>query len=191
MIWAVLLAAGESRRMGTPKQLLPFGRTTVIETAVEHILASGADRTLIVLGAAHDRIEPLLRRFPVDVTVNPDFREGMLSSVRWGIRRLPSDARAALIFLADQPWITAKTIDRVIEAYKTSGCGLVLPVFEKSGGHPLLIDLKYRAEIGGLDPSVGLKQLVARHPGDVRRVRSADPDVLRDMDTPSDYKDSK
>jgi len=191
MIWAVLLAAGESRRMGTPKQLLPFGRTTVIETAVEHILASGADRTLVVLGAAHDRIEPLLRRFPVDVTVNPDFREGMLSSVRWGIGRLPSEARAALIFLADQPWITAKTIDRVIEAYKTSGCGLVLPVFEKSGGHPLLIDLKYRAEIGELDPSVGLKELLARHSGDVRRVRSTDAGVLRDMDTPSDYKDSK
>jgi len=191
MIWAVLLAAGESRRMGTPKQLLPFGRTTVIETAVEHILASGADRTLVVLGAAHDRIEPLLRRFPVDVTVNPDFRAGMLSSVRWGIGRLPSDARAALILLADQPWITAKTIDRVIDAYKASGRGLVLPVFEKSGGHPLLIDLKYRAEIGELDPSVGLKALLAKHSGDVRRVRSADAGVLRDMDTPSDYKDSK
>ena len=191
MIWAVLLAAGESRRMGTPKQLLPFGRTTVIETALEHILASGADRTLVVLGAAHDRIEPLLKRFPVEVTVNPDFREGMLSSVRWGISRLPLKARAAMIFLGDQPWITSKTIDRVIDAFRTSGRGLVLPAFGKSGGHPLLIDLKYRAEIESLNPEIGLKELLSRHPEDVCHVQSGEKGVLRDMDTPSDYEDTK
>ena len=133
MIWAVLLAAGESKRMGTPKQLLPFGRTTVIETALEHILASrvGPDPRRPRRRPRSPR--PLLERFPVSLTVNPDFREGMLSSVRWGIRHLPPDARAALIFLGDQPWITSETIDRVIHAYKTSGLGLVLPVHGKTG----------------------------------------------------------
>lgn len=191
MIWAVLLAAGESKRMGTPKQLLPFGRTTVIETALEHILASAADRTLVVLGAVHDHIEPLLKRFPVILTVNPGFREGMLSSAQWGIRHLPPDARAALILLGDQPWITPETIDRVIHVFKETGRGLVLPVHGKAGGHPLLIDLKYREEIESLNPAVGLKELLSRHPEDVCRIESGDAGILRDMDTPLEYEDSK
>jgi molybdenum cofactor cytidylyltransferase len=191
MIWALLLAAGESKRMGTPKQLLPFGRTTVIETALEHILASAADRTLVVLGAVHDRLEPLLKRFPVSLTVNPDFREGMLSSVRWGIRHLPPDAGAALICLGDQPWITPETIDRVIHAFKTTGRGLVLPVHGKAGGHPLLIDLKYREEIESLNSAVGLRELLSRHFEDVCRVESGDAGILRDMDTPLEYEESK
>lgn len=191
MIWAVLLAAGESKRMGTPKQLLPFGRTTVIETALEHILASSVDRTLVVLGAVRDRLEPLLKRFPVSLTVNPGFLEGMLSSVRWGIRHLPPDARAALIFLGDQPWITPETIDRVIHAFKTTGRGLVLPVQGDAGGHPLLIDLKYREEIESLNPAVGLRELLSRHFEDVCRVESGDAGILRDMDTPREYEDSK
>lgn len=191
MIWALLLAAGESKRMGTPKQLLPFGRTTVIETALENILASSVDRTLVVLGAVHDRLEPLLKRFPVSLTVNPDFREGMLSSVRWGIRHLPPDARAALIFLGDQPWITPETIDRVIHAFRETGRGLVLPVQGDAGGHPLLIDLKYREEIESLNSAVGLRELLVKHPEDVHRVECGDAGVLRDMDTPLEYKDSK
>lgn len=191
MIWAILLAAGESKRMGTAKQLLPFGRSTVIETALENILASAADRTLVVLGAARERIEPLLSALPVIVTVNPDYRRGMLSSVRWGIRRLPADARAALICLGDQPWITAVIIDRVIQAYRTGGRGLVHPVRGKAGGHPLLIDLKYREEIEDLNPEVGLKDLLSRHADDVCRVQSPDEGVLRDMDTPSQYKENK
>ena len=191
MIWAVLLAAGESKRMGTPKQLLPFCRTTVIETVLENILASAADRTLVVLGAVHDRIEPLLEKFPVILTVNPNFRKGMLSSAQWGIRRLPPDAQAALILLGDQPWIAPGTIDRVIRAFHETGRGLILPVHGKAGGHPLLIDLKYRKEIESLSPEVGLKELLARHFEDVLRVESGDPNVIRDMDTPLEYEDSK
>ena len=191
MIWAILLAAGESKRMGTAKQLLPFGRSTVIETVLQNILASAADRTLVVLGAARERIEPLIKDRPVSVTVNPDYRRGMLSSVQWGIRFLPADARAALICLGDQPWISPETIDRVIQAYRTSGRGLVHPIHGEAGGHPLLIDLKYRQEIGALNPEVGLKELLSRHPEDVSRVENPDEGVLRDMDTPSQYKDNK
>jgi len=99
MIWAVVLAAGESKRMGEPKQLLPFGRTTVIETVLENILASAVDKTLVVLGAHSELVEPAIKRFPMVMTMNPGFQAGMLSSVQWGIRRLPRDARAALIFL--------------------------------------------------------------------------------------------
>ena len=114
-----------------------------------------------------------------------------MSSVRWGIRHLPPDALAALICLGDQPWIAPGTIDRVIHAFKTTGRGLVLPVHGKAGGHPLLIDLKYREEIESLNSAIGLKELLSRHFEDVCRVESGDSGILRDMDTPLEYEESK
>lgn len=191
MIWAVILAAGESKRMGEPKQLLPFGASTVIETVIENILRSSAEKTLVVLGAGHERMRSVIEKFPVDITVNPHFRRGMLSSVQWGIRRLPRQARAALVFLGDQPWISQKIIDGIIDAFKETGKGLVLPVYKNSGGHPLLIDLKYRDTIGRLSADMGLRELLSLYPEDIARVSVENPEILRDMDTPGDYKESK
>jgi molybdenum cofactor cytidylyltransferase len=188
MIWAVVLAAGESKRMGEPKLLLPFGLSTVIETVLERIAASAVDKTLVVLGAARERIEDRVKKFPVRTTLNPHFRLGMLSSVQWGIRALPQDAQAALIFLGDQPWISPRTIDLLLKNYRATGKGLVLPVYRNSGGHPLLIDLKYREEIQKISPAVGLTDLLSLHPEDIFRVEIKDPAILKDMDTPQDYR---
>jgi molybdenum cofactor cytidylyltransferase len=187
VIWAVVLAAGESKRMGRPKQVLPYGTSTILETVLDHVLASPVDGTLVVLGAAADKIAPLLAKLPVETIVNPDFRAGMLSSVQRGIRALPASVRAALIFLGDQPAVGPETSGRVVAAYRASGRGLVLPVHAGRGGHPLLIDLKYRAEIDGLSAGIGLRELLARHPDDISRVEIDDPGVLLDIDTPEDY----
>jgi molybdenum cofactor cytidylyltransferase len=191
MIWALVLAAGESKRMGEPKQLLPFGRSTVIETVVQSVISSSVDKTLVVLGAARDRVEAVLKKFEVELTVNPDFAAGMLSSVQWGIRHLPQTARAALVFLADQPWVSAETANLVIDEYRRTGKGLVLPTHAGSDGHPLLVDLgKYRAEIDRLSPQVGLRQLLSLHPEDISRFEVEDPNISRDLDTPGDYEAS-
>ena len=187
MIWAVVLAAGESKRMGRPKQVLPYGTSTILETVLAHVLASPVDGTLVVLGAAEDKVAPLLANLSVETIVNTDFRSGMLSSVQWGIRALPASARAALIFLSDQPAIGPETAGRVVAAYRASGRGLILPVHAGRGGHPLLIDLKYRAEIGELSSGIGLRELLIRHPDDIFRVEIDDPGVLFDIDTPEDY----
>jgi len=187
VIWAIVLAAGESKRMGRPKQVLPYGRSTILETVLDHVLASPVDGTLVVLGAAADKVAPLLAKLPVETIVNPDFRSGMLSSVQRGIRALPASARAALIFLGDQPAVGPETSGRVLAAYRVSGRGIVLPVHAGRGGHPLLIDLKYRAEIDGLSAGIGLRELLVRHPDDIFRVEIDDPGVLLDIDTPEDY----
>jgi len=188
MIWAVVLAAGESKRMGEPKLLLPFRGRTLLEDVVTAVLRAPVDRTLVVLGAFADRIGALLDPYPVERTVNPDYRSGMLSSVRCGIRSLPPGARAALIFLGDQPGISPGTIAAVLEAFRTTGKGLILPVRGGSGGHPLLVDMKYRDAIEALDPGVGLKGLLALHPEDVGRVEAGEDAILIDIDTPEDYR---
>jgi molybdenum cofactor cytidylyltransferase len=185
-IWAIVLAAGESRRMGEPKLLLSYRGRTVIEAVLENAAASRAGRTVVVLGGQADRVRAKIARFPAVQTINPDYKDGMLSSVQCGFRALPEEARAALVLLGDQPWVTAPTVDRVIQAFLGGTKGLICPVFQGKGGHPLLVDLRYREEIFRLDQAEGLRGLLRRHPEDVLRLEVGTPAVIEDLDSPRD-----
>jgi molybdenum cofactor cytidylyltransferase len=187
VIWAVILAAGESRRMGTQKLLLPFGETTVVEAVVRTALDSQIDRALAVLGSDRDAIRLKLTPYGVEFAVNEDFKRGMLSSVQTGFRALPADAEAAVVMLGDQPFLPARVVDAVIEAYRTSGKGIVVPAYRGRRGHPVLIGLEYRDEALSLDPAVGLRQLLIAHPDDVFEAEVDDTNILRDLDLPEDY----
>ena len=187
MIWAIVLAAGESRRMGRPKLLIPYGDKTIIETVVQNVVSSRADRVVVVLGGHRREIEAKIRDFAVKKVINRRYQEGMLSSVRRGLSALPSSARAAVFILADQPDVSSSLIDSVIEAYRRENKGIVLPVYRKKRGHPLLIDLKYRREIVALCPDIGLRGLLREHRDDIFEVRVSSPAVLRDIDDPDDY----
>jgi molybdenum cofactor cytidylyltransferase len=187
MIWAVVLAAGESRRMGTQKLLLPFGETTVVGAVVRTAQASRAGKVLAVLGADREAVRGELAPRGIGFAVNEDFRLGMLSSVQAGFRVLPVDARAAVIMLGDQPFLSAPAVDAVIASYEAGGRGLVVPTFQGRRGHPLLIDLRYRDEVLALDQADGLRRLLRAHPDDITEAETADANILRDLDTPEDY----
>ena len=139
-IWAIVLAAGESKRMGFPKMLLPFGGSTMIESVIENVSESDVNNILVVLGAEKEAIAKKISKKPVRSCYNENYKEGMLSSVKCGFKNLPADFRAVLIFQGDQPLITPDSINTVIDAYMYSGKGLVIPVFKNKRGHPLLID---------------------------------------------------
>lgn len=188
MISAVVLAAGESKRMGVPKLLLPYGKTTIIETVLDGVTASKVDGTLVVLGSRRRVIRDKIRRFPVSAVVNERFREGMLSSIQTGIASLPFHFQAALIVLGDQPDISTAVIDAMIEASRARKKGITVPVYGGKRGHPLLLDLKYREEVARLSPETGLRGLLAAHPGEVLEVAFPDALVLSDIDTPEDYR---
>lgn len=190
-IYAVVLAAGESKRMGTAKALLPWGGRTVLEAVLANILSSSVDRTLVVLGAERERTGPLVQKYPVSAVFNPDFRTGMLSSVQTGFRALPAECRAALVFLADQPWVRKEVIGRVISAYFETDKGLVVPVYKGFGGHPFLVDMKYRKSIETLHADVGLRELLSLYPQDIKRINIEDSSILLDLDTPADYRRSR
>lgn len=187
MIWAVILAAGESRRMGTQKLLLPFGETTVVGAVVGTALASRVDRILAVLGADRDAVRQGLEPLGIDLAVNEDYAKGMLSSVQAGFRALPADAEAAVVMLGDQPFLPTRVVDAVVEAFRRSGRGIVVPAFQGRRGHPVLVDLKYRDEVLALDPADGLRRLMRAHPEDVFEAEVEDANILRDMDVPEDY----
>ncbi|MFC1718280.1 NTP transferase domain-containing protein [Candidatus Poribacteria bacterium] len=186
-IWAIILAAGESKRMGKPKLLLPFGETTIIETVVGNAMQSKVDEVLVVLGCNAENIAKKIEGTPAKTSVNPDFRDGMLSSIQWGFKSLPEDTRAAIIMLGDQPLIPGSVIDRVIDAYRQTEKSIVLPVYNKRRGHPILIDMKHREEVKRLSPDVGLRVLVHNHTEDILEVAVDAPGILKDIDTAEDY----
>jgi molybdenum cofactor cytidylyltransferase len=187
MIWAIILAAGESKRMGRPKLLLPLGNSTIIETIVNNATKSKADEVLVILGSGAENIEEKIRDFPAKTSVNPNFRQGMLSSIQWGFEILPEDTRAALVMLGDQPMVSSSVIDKVIDAYEPTEKSIVLPVYNKRRGHPLLIDMKHREEVKRISPDIGLRALVHNHTEDILEVEVDDPGILKDIDTVADY----
>jgi xanthine dehydrogenase accessory factor len=187
MIAALVLAAGESRRLGQPKLLLPLGPSSVIERVVDACLGSAAERVIVVLGAEADRVRARLGPRPVTFAFNPDFREGMSASIRQGLAAAGPEAEAVLVVLGDQPLLTAPLIDRLITAYRRTGRGLVFPVVRGTRGHPVLIDGRYREAMLALRGDVGCRAILEAHPEDGWPVPVDDEAPLTDVDTRDDY----
>jgi len=188
MIWAMILAAGESKRMGKPKLLLPYGEKTIIETVIDSVIRTKVEKILVVLGANREKIEKKIQNFPLKIAANLNFRRGMLSSVQLGFQTLPENAQAVLVFLGDQPSISNAIINKIIDVYKETDKGIVLPVYKSERGHPVLIDMKYRDEVENLRSGFGLRALVYNHPEDILETKVETPSILRDVDDESDYK---
>lgn len=188
MVWAMILAAGESKRMGKSKLLLPFGGKTIIETVIKSVIQSKVEGVLVVLGSDFKKIEEKIKNYSLEIVINPDFQSGMLSSVQKGFQALPKNAQAVLVILGDQPSISTAVINKIVNAYKKTGKGIVLPVYRKNRGHPVLIDVKYREEVEKLSPDLGLRGTVYSHPEDILEVDVETSNILRDIDDEEDYK---
>lgn len=197
----ILLAAGLSTRMGQPKQLLPFGENTIVETVVNNMLNSKFSNVVAVLGHYADQIQDILNKYPVTTVVNPDYREGMLTSAQAGIKSLNltndgnllkgserSDHIAFSIMLVDQPFITSELIDTVINAYTHSEKGIVLPSYQYRRGHPVIFHHKYADDILALDAnSDGVRSLYKTYSKDIHYVNVDTDAILRDIDDKVDY----
>jgi molybdenum cofactor cytidylyltransferase len=183
-VCAVILAAGESRRMGTPKMVLPFKGTTILEQVILNVRNSGAGNIMVVLGAWRGNIEKILSKSEVDLCFNRNFSSGMLSSVLCG---LDNTHGSFMVIPGDQPLISSESINMVIEKFRTSGKGIIVAVYNGKRGHPVLIHEKYRKEIKNIDAAKGLRELLVLHAGDVLEVDTGDPGVLKDFDTYEEY----
>ncbi|HXH11387.1 MAG TPA: nucleotidyltransferase family protein [Alphaproteobacteria bacterium] len=184
----VVLAAGESRRMGTPKQLLPFGDRTILERVVDTLLAAGVGEVIVVLGHLADRMREVLGERPVQTVVNERYRDGMLSSIKTGVQAIGMEFDAVLFALGDQPHIESAIVRQIIIQYRTGTEGIVIPRYGAKKGHPIIVNLhKYREAILNLPEHVGLNALMQEHAGDVRLLDVVTDDILRDIDVPEDY----
>jgi molybdenum cofactor cytidylyltransferase len=184
----IVLAAGESRRMGQPKQLLPFGEHTILERVVDALLTAGVGEVVVVLGHVADRVRAVLGDRPVRAVVNDAYRQGMLSSVKCGVRAIGAGYDAVLLALGDQPQIEGAVVSEVIRTYRAGSAGIVIPRYGDKKGHPIIIDLrKYREAIINLPEDAGLNVLMQEHADDVCLFDVATEDIIRDIDVPDDY----
>jgi molybdenum cofactor cytidylyltransferase len=191
-IYAIILAAGRSTRMGgKPKLLLPFGASTILGCVLDSVVSAPIDRAYVVLGAWREAIEPFVRAYPVSIVINPDFDRGMLSSVQAGFRAIPPGEGAVFVIPGDHPGFAPTVFSRLLAARAEGGAGLVVPVFGGRGGHPLLVDLRFRADIEALDPAVGLRGLLDLHPESVGRIPLEEAGIVLDIDTPDDYRKAR
>lgn len=188
MISAILLAAGESRRMGEFKQLLTLEGKTFIERCVDNLLAARVGEIVVVTGHREHDVRRAVEDRPVRFAHNADYREGMSSSLKCGVRSLPETARACLVALVDQPQIGVDVFKRVIREYETNQPLIVIPTFKGRNGHPIILDLKLKQEILSMDPTQGLRQVVHARASEIRHVEVAQESVLMDFDWPEDYR---
>ena len=190
MIAAVLLAAGESRRMGRPKLTLPWGAGgSVISQVVARFREAGADPLLVVTGGDRDEVERALQGAGAQCLFNPIYRQGgMLSSIKVGLRRLvDGDAEAALVAPADLPSLTVETLRRLLDHRRRSGATLIVPSYEMRRGHPVLIGRGLWQGVLDLAEGETLRDFLRRQAQQIEYVVVQDPGVIRDVDTPEDY----
>ncbi|MYA72210.1 nucleotidyltransferase family protein [Candidatus Poribacteria bacterium] len=186
-VTGILLAAGLSTRMGEPKQLLPFGDNTIVETAVDNMLGANFDEVIVVVGHHASEVEKQLGTRPIKTVFNPNYREGMLTSAQIGIRALEASDAFALM-LVDQPFITSTLIDQVVDAYQRTEKGIALPSYNYKRGHPVIFDQKYAIDILALTPeSDGVRTLFKKYGDDIHYVTVDTDSVLRDIDYREDY----
>lgn len=186
-ISGILLAAGLSSRMGEPKQLLPFGESTIVETVVDSMLSAKFNEVIVVLGHCAAEIREQLRTRPVRIVFNPDYREGMLTSAQAGIRTL-QESDAFALMLVDQPFITSDLIDQVVDDYVQTDKGIALPSYDYKRGHPVIFHQRYGKEILALHAeSGGVRTLFKKYSDDIHYVTVDTDRVLRDIDYREDY----
>jgi molybdenum cofactor cytidylyltransferase len=186
-IVALLLAAGESTRMGSPKPLLEWHGTTLIEYQVRELLASGIDDVVAVLGHREEQVRPVAERAGARVVVNAAYREGRAGSIRTGALAVPPGAQAIVILNVDQPRARSITT-ALIKAHLAQGNLITVPVHGGKRGHPailsgdLLTELRQVSEAGE-----GLKAVMTAHSAQRVEIAFEDASVLADLNRPEDY----
>jgi molybdenum cofactor cytidylyltransferase len=185
---AILLGAGESKRMGTNKLTLPWGKETVFKHCVDTLLRSDIDEVIVVLSRKTVAMKGVLESAGAKVVLNPFYRSGMSTSIRRGIRAVDPASEGILIALGDQPFLRSATINALVRAFAMRDRPIIVPSFRGQRGHPVIFHKKYANELLRLKGDVGAKSIVERHPGDLRSVRVRSEGVVRDIDTRDDYR---
>ena len=199
--WAILLAAGESSRMGRLKALLPWRGQPLLRHQVSALRDGGADRVVVVLGHRAEDLIPLLEGLDgVNWMLNPDYLQGKTTSIKAGLSTLTSSlplegegqgggesVRDIILLNVDQPR-SAADIARILETHRAGDCSVTIPTCGGKGGHPIVLSAELLDELLAIDEeSQGVKAVVQRRPESVNRFPLENPEILLDLNTPEQY----
>ncbi len=187
-ISAILLGAGESRRMGKDKLSLSWGKRTILENCLQTLLCSRVKEVILVVNPKTEKIAHRLKDQRLKVVVNPDYPKGMSSSIRRGLKVLDPRSNGILISLGDQPFIKTRTINALIGAFGRVEEKIIVPSFRGRRGHPVIFHRKFEEELLRLKGDEGGKTILMKHPEDVHIIPVKSEGVLKDIDTWRAYK---
>jgi molybdenum cofactor cytidylyltransferase len=182
---AVVLAAGRSTRMGGPNKLLAdIGGRPMVRIVTEQVVGSRARPVIVVTGHQRDRVEAALSGLAVTFVHNPDFADGLSTSLKAGIAALPGDVDGAIVCLGDMPQIDAKLIDRLIGAFDPErGALVVVPTIAGKRGNPVVWSRRFFPDLASIEGDVGARHLIAGYQEAVVEVPTGNA-ALIDVDTP-------
>jgi len=188
---AILLAGGESSRMGTPKALLDWGGRPLIEYQISQLREAGARTVIVVLGHGAGEVLPHVHAAGAQAIINELYAEGRASSVRVAAGALPEDVGTIVVLNVDQPrpsWVTR----RLLEHHRNSGAAITVPTFERKRGHPAVFDARLAPELREVrEVSEGMRAVMQAHGRDVEEVAIDSPVVVLDMNVPEEYEKAK
>jgi molybdenum cofactor cytidylyltransferase len=191
MITAIILAAGESKRMGQPKMLLPWGKSTVLQTVIAEFQAAGVKDVLVVTGAARKQVEELVGQ-SAQTVFNENYAEGgMLSSVQAGLAAKKHEAQAAFIALGDQPQVQRRTVERILQEYLARKPLIIVPSYRMKRGHPWLIARVLWDEILKMKAPQTPRDFINAHAREIAYVNVDTPSIFEDIDTYDEYLNSR
>ena len=192
-VWAILLAAGESSRMGRLKALLPWRNTTLLKYQLHSLLAAGIHQVVVVLGHDAERLKPVVDSVDgASWALNPDYLQGKTTSLKTGVAAITGQQISDVLLLnVDQPR-SADTVRTLLERHLASSYQITIPTHGGKGGHPIFISANLLPELAGIEEeSQGLKAVVRRHAEATERFELDDPGVLWDLNTPEQYQNAR
>lgn len=181
---AIVLAAGASTRFGSAKQLVRVAGRPLLNTAVALAADVAGTAVTVVLGARAAELAPLLTHSPASIVINREWREGMASSIRTGVARLPASCTAVLLMLVDQAAVTAEDLKRLVGAWRRQPDYIAAARYGMTTGVPAIFPRSAFADLASLRGDVGARILLQRNPDRVVRVPMASAAI--DIDTPED-----
>lgn len=183
---AVILAAGMSSRMGQAKQLVRLGDNTVLGQVLENVRGSRVQDMVLVLGHEAEKIREQISTGNLTVAINDSYRLGMGTSLRAGLGALPPEVNAALIVLADQPFVGPATLNLLMDRYMQSGAQIVIPTFNGFRGNPVLLDRSVFPEVMALTGDIGCRAIFGNHLEGIVKLPVEDIGILLDLDSKDD-----
>lgn len=184
---AIVLAAGMSRRMGTPKQLLRLAGKSLLEHTLNNVRGSGVDEIVLVLGASADEVRRQVATDGLHLVVNPDFQQGMGTSLRMGLAAVSASMQGALIVLADQPFVRSSTLDQMIAYREMHAPQILIPLYRGFRGNPVLLDRSVFPELMTLAGDIGCRAIFGSHTESIHKLAVDDIGILLDIDSAEDW----
>ncbi len=183
MVSAIILAAGESTRMGEPKALLPFGERSFLETIISNFRAAGIENIIVVLGHNAELILRKVNPSDAEFVINTNYKHGQFSSFQVGIKKLEPDVEGAFLALVDQPHMAVSVIAEILNGFQKNQERIVIPMFKGKRGHPPIFPRRLFNEIVSSPPSRITSDVIRSNSELVYEVQIDDARILRDIDT--------